>query len=136
MHINHLKILKKQPQKGVFFSAKSPRGTRTRILSRSVIVVLYLVQLPPHFDQVSEKNNGWIKSYKAKSDIFSHFRVFWGFFSPKTAPGDATRIIFKNPRMLLFTPYYLITSCKISGKYNGWPLRKVDADARTEKGEF
>ena len=41
------------------------------------------------------------------------------------------RVIFENPRMLLFTPYHVVTSCKISEKYNGWLLRKVDADART-----
>ena len=112
-------IWKKQPRKGVFFSPKCPRGTRTRILPRSVTVVLYLVQLPPHFDRVSEKNNGWIKCYEAKSVIFSHFRAFWGFFSHKRAPGDATRIIFKNPRMLHFPPYKVVTPCKISEKYNG-----------------
>ena len=114
---------------------------RTRILPRSVTVVLYLVQLPPHFDRGSERNNGWIKSYyEAKSVIFGHFRAFWGFFSPKRAPWDATRIIFKNQRMLLFTPYNVVTSCKISEKYSGWLLRKVDmigrTEERTEWGEF
>ena len=48
-------IWKKPPQKGVSFSPKCPRGTRTRILPRSTTVVLYLVQLPPYFDQVSRK---------------------------------------------------------------------------------
>ena len=42
------------------------------------------------------------------------------------------RVIFENPRMLLFTPYHVVTSCKISEKYNGCPLRKADADARTD----
>ena len=44
------------------------------------------------------------------------------------------RIIFENPRMLHFTPYHAVTSCKISEKYNGCPLRKVDADGRTHNG--
>ena len=65
------------------------------------------------------KNNGWIISYKAKSVIFSHFRTFWGFFSHKRAPGDATGIIFENPGMLHFPPYEVVNSCKISEKYNG-----------------
>ena len=107
-------------------------GTRTRILPRSVTVVLYLVQLPPHFDRVSEKNNGWFKCYEAKSVIFSHFRAFWGFFSHKRAPGDATRIIFKNPRMLHFRPYKVVTPCKISEKYNGQSLRILGTDGRTD----
>ena len=93
---------------------------------------LYLVQLPPHFDRVSEKNNGWIKCYEAKSVIFSHFRAFWGFFSHKRAPGDATRIIFKNQRMLHFLPYKVVTPCKISEKYNGYSLRILGTDARTD----
>ena len=123
---------KKQPRKGVLFSPKCPRGTRTRILPRSTTVVLYLVQLPPHFDQVSGKSNGQIKCYKAKSVIFSHFRAFWGFFSHKRAPGDATRIIFKNPRILHFPPYEVVTPCKISEKYNGQSLRIYGTHGRTD----
>ena len=42
------------------------------------------------------------------------------------------RIIFENPRMLLLTTYHVLTSCKISEKYNDCPLRKLDADARTD----
>ena len=42
------------------------------------------------------------------------------------------RVIFENPRMLLFTPYHVVTSCKISEKNNGYPLRKVDADGHTD----
>ena len=42
------------------------------------------------------------------------------------------RVIYENPRMLLFTPYHVLTSCKISEKNNGCPLRKVDADGRTD----
>ena len=68
----------------------------------------------------------WLKvSFLA---ILGHLEAL---FSPKRAPGDATRIIFKNPRMLLFT-YNFVTSCKISEKYNGWLLRKVDEDGRTD----
>ena len=53
--MNNLTKLKKTAPKRSVFIPKCPRGTRTRILSRSVTVVLYLVQMPPHFDQVSEK---------------------------------------------------------------------------------
>ena len=71
-------VWKTAPKRGVF-SPKCPRGAWTRILPRSVTVVLYLVQLPPHFDRVSEKNNGWIKCYEAKSVILAtlgHFGAF------------------------------------------------------------
>ena len=55
------------------------------------------------------KYNGWIKSYELKSVIFGLFGAFWGVFDPFRAPGGAMRIIFENPRMLLFTPYHVVT---------------------------
>ena len=64
------------------FSPKSRQGTQTRILPRSATVILYLVELPPHFDRVSGKNNGWIKCYKVKSVIFSHFRAILAIKEP------------------------------------------------------
>ena len=95
IHIDNSTNLKKQPRKGVFFSPKCPRGTQGRILPKSVTVVLYLVQLPPHFDRVSEKNNGWIKCYEAKSVIFSRFRAFWGFLAIKEPLGTQRELFSK-----------------------------------------
>ena len=63
---------------------------------------------------------------------FWPFQGILGLFSPKRAPGDTTRIIFKNQRIFHFTPYDVVTSCKISEKYNGWLLRKVGADGRNK----
>ena len=56
-----------------------------------IIVVTFI-------DRVSEKNNGGIKSYGAKSVIFGHLRAFWGIFRPKRALGDVTRIINQGQR--------------------------------------
>ena len=77
-----LTITRKSPQKGVFFSPKSPQGTRTGVLPGSAITISSSHQLSSNFWKVSEKSNGGIKSYEAKSVIFGHFRAFWGFFDP------------------------------------------------------
>ena len=40
----------------------------------------------------------------------------WPFLTPFDPPGDAMRIFIKNPGMLLFPPWVVVTSCKISDK--------------------
>ena len=40
-----------------------------------IIVVTFI-------DRVSEKNNGWVKKYGAKSVIFGHLSVFLGLKEP------------------------------------------------------
>ena len=88
--------------------------------------------MPPLFDRVSEKEErDGLNVMRQKVSFLATLGIL-GLFGPKRAPGDATRIIFKYPRMLLFTPYYVVTLCKISQKYNGWLLRKVDTDRRKD----
>ena len=73
--------IRKSPKRGIF-SPKSPQGTRTGVLPGSTITILCSHQLSSNFWKVSEKSNGGIKSYEAKSVIFGHFGAFWGFFDP------------------------------------------------------
>ena len=80
--MDFLTIIRKSPQKGVFFSPKSPPGTRTGVFPWSTITILCSHELSSNFWKISEKSNGGIKSYGAKSVIFGHFRAFWGFFDP------------------------------------------------------
>ena len=91
-------------------------------------MVLYLVQLTPHFDQVSGKTMDG-------SNVIRHkvsFLAILGLFSNKRAPGDAMRIIFKNLRMLHVPLYKVVTPCNISEKYNGQSLSIFGAHARTD----
>ena len=68
-------IWKNSPETGCFLALNVPGGTRTRILPRSVTVVLYLVQLPPHFDRVSEKK--WMDQMLwGEKCHFNHFGAF------------------------------------------------------------
>ena len=48
------------------------------------------------FGKVSEKSNGRIKSYKAKSVILDDLGLFGGIFDPFWAPGDAPRVLPKK----------------------------------------
>ena len=50
----------------------------------------------PHFSKVSEKSNGRIKSYKAKSVVLDELGLFGGLFDPFWAPGDASRVFPKS----------------------------------------
>ena len=68
--------IRKSPQKGVFFSPQSPPGTQTRVLPGSTTTILCSHQLSSNFWKVSEKSNGWMKSYEAKTVIFGHFGAF------------------------------------------------------------
>ena len=45
--------------------------------------------MSPHIGKVSEKSNGWMKSYKAKSVILGNL----GLFDHFSAPGDASRVL-------------------------------------------
>ena len=119
IHINNSTNLKNSPEKGCFFSHKCPRGTRTRILPRSVIVILYLVQLPPQIDRVSEKNNGWIKCYEGKSVIFATLGHFGAFLAIKEPPGTQRELFSKIRECYIPPPDKVLTPCKISEKYNG-----------------
>ena len=77
--MDFLTIVRKSPQKGVFFSPKSPQGTRSRVLPGSTITFLCSHQLSSNFWKVSEKSNGGIKSYQAKVSflaISGHFGAF------------------------------------------------------------
>ena len=113
-YVSIIRYFKKQPQKGVFFALKVP-GDVNLNFAKVCGVALYLVQLPPYFNRVSEKKQLVDQMlYKAKSAIFA----ILGYFSHKRAPGDATGITFENMRMLLFPLNHVLTSCKISEKYN------------------
>ena len=59
----------------------------------------------------------------------THFGVFLTLFEPL----GRNENYFRKSENVTFTPYHVVTSCKISEKYNGCPLRKVDADGRTEE---
>ena len=66
---------------GVFDPKRPPRGT-TGVLPGSAIMILCSYQLSLHFGKISEKCNGWMKSYEAKSVIFGHFGAFLTPFEP------------------------------------------------------
>ena len=54
-------------------------------LPEPVIYILRMEPLPPGFDQVSEKYNGWITKFWIKRAIFAylgHFVVFLTLLSP------------------------------------------------------
>ena len=53
-----LRIIIKSPKKGVFFSPKSPQGTRTGVLPGSAITILCSHQLASHFGKISDNFNG------------------------------------------------------------------------------
>ena len=69
---------KKAPKKGCF-NPKSPQWTQTWVLPGSAILILCTYQLSSNFWKVSEKCNGQIKSYEAKSVIIG---AFFPFFEP------------------------------------------------------
>ena len=52
--------------------------------------------MSPRFGKVSEKSNGRIKSYKAKSVVLDDLGLFGGIFDPFWAPGDASRVFPKK----------------------------------------
>ena len=91
--------------------------------------------MSPHFVKVSEKSNGRIKSYKAKSVVLDDLGLFGGIFDPFWAPGDASRVFPK--KFLQCKTTYENTFCrKISGKSNGrFTGNKPDGrtDARTDE---
>ena len=82
IHIDNSTNLKKSPEKGRFFSPKNPRGTWTRVLPGSSIYILHKEPLPLCFDQVLEKYNGWIKSYRVKTVILTILGAFWPLLAP------------------------------------------------------
>ena len=63
----------------MFLSPTIPRGTWTRVLPGSSI---YILPLPPCFDQVLEKYNGWIESYRVKTVILTILGAFWPLLAP------------------------------------------------------
>ena len=81
--------MENEPQKARF-SPKCPRGVRNRyftgsekiILERLRILEFLLEQMYPHFGQVSEQLNGWIKCYRAKSANFVHFGASLPLLTP------------------------------------------------------
>ena len=80
-----LTIIMESPQKGVFFSTKSPQGTRGGVLPGSAITILCSRQLSSHFWKVSEKFNGGIKVMRQKVSflvISGQFGAFLPFLSP------------------------------------------------------
>ena len=75
-----LTIVRKSPKKGCFLALKSQDDANRSIARVSNSNCSH--QLSSNFLKVSEKSNGGIKSYEAKSFNFGHFGAFWGFFEP------------------------------------------------------
>ena len=100
MHINNSTNLKKNSP---FFSPKCPRGTRTRILPRSVTVVLYLVKLPPHFDRVSEKTMDGTNVMRQKVSFLAIVGHFGAFLAIKE-PLGRNEIYFRKSENVSFSP--------------------------------
>ena len=71
--------IRKKPQKGAILVLKVPEGTRTGVLPGSAMT-LCSYQLSSHFGKISEKSNGWMKSYNGKIVIFGHFWHFGAFW--------------------------------------------------------
>ena len=80
IHNDILDKSSKKPQKWGVFSPKSPRGTRTRVFPGWAVLIIRSEQLSPHFVNVSEKSNGRIKSYKAKSVVLDDLGLLGGHF--------------------------------------------------------
>ena len=78
---------------GGIFTPLTHRGSKIRFFPGSRVINICVYQLCLTFWRVSEKFNGWIKSYGAKSAIFGHFWPFWGYFTPFLPPRGATRPI-------------------------------------------
>ena len=76
--------------------------------------------------KISEKSNEWIKSYLPKI-------AFLAIFDPFCPPRREMRIFIKNPRMLHFLPWVVVTSCKISEKSNERFPRNLITDGRTNE---
>ena len=77
--------IRKKPQKGVFFSPKSPQGTRRGVLPGSAITILCSHQLSSTFWKVLEKSNGGIKVMRQKVSflaILGRFGASLTLFEP------------------------------------------------------
>ena len=124
MHIDYLQLWK-TPQKGVFLSPRKPQGTWTRVLPGSAIYILHREPLHPCFDKVSEKYNGWIKSYELKSVIFWPIWGILGCFWPFLTPLGAQWELFLKIRECFFLPLIML---KLHAKF-----QKKTMVARWEK---
>ena len=86
----------------MFFSPKCPRGTQTRILPKSVTVVLYLVQLPPHFDRVSEKTMDGSNVMRQKVSFLAILGHFGAFLAIKEPLGTQRELFSKIRECYIF----------------------------------
>ena len=101
---------------GIFYPF-DPRGSKIRFFPGSRVINICVYQLCLTFWRVSEKFNGWIKSYGAKIAILVILGVF---LTPLTPRGFQTRI-FPGSTILKSYVYQLYsTFWKVSEKYNGW----------------
>ena len=112
-----IKKLSKLAPKTGFLAPKSLQRVHIKIL-RSKLLWIYSEQFPPHVYQVLEKSKGWIKSYGAKSIIFSLFGLFWGYFAPFAPSTVGVTIFFSKIPSLLFIPFKVVPSSKISENLN------------------
>ena len=81
-------------------------------------VVLYLVQLPPHFDRVSEKTMDGSNVIRHKVSFLATLGHFGAFLAIKE-PLDRNAGYFQKSENVTFPPYKVVTPGKISEKYNG-----------------
>ena len=86
---------------------KSPRGTRTGVLPRYVTVVLYLVQLPPHFDRFSEKTMDGSKVMRLKVSFLAILGHFGAFLALKE-PLGTQRGLFSKIQECYFLPLMML----------------------------
>ena len=108
---------------GCFLTPKTPRGLTPRIFPGSNITVPDVHQCDLTFGWFSAKSNDGKNFYVPKS-------VKMAIFDPIWPPGDAMRIFIKNPGMLLFLCWVVVTSCKISEKSNVQSLRILRTNAK------
>ena len=86
--------------------------------------------MSPHFGKVSEKSDGRMKSYKAKSAILGDLGAFWGVFGVFLAPRGAIRVLSQKIFLQCTTRYENTTRGKISEKSHG-RLSGNSPDTRT-----
>ena len=94
-----------------------PRGSKINFSPGSRVLNICVYQCCLTFWRVSEKLNGWIKSYGAKITILVILGVF---FTPLTPRGSKIRF-FSGSRVLNICLYqHWLAFWRVSEKFNGW----------------
>ena len=117
------KLRHKNSNLGHFGGVLTPfdaRGSKIRFSPGSRVIKICVYQFCQTLWEVSEKFNGWIKSYGAKSVIFGHFGVFWGVFDPFDPPMLKIRFFPGSRVIKICVHQFGLSFWEVPKKFNGW----------------